>query len=147
MIYQATLTSALSGTPGPCSKTKPSGSYIPDWPDTSWAYGCSTITVSGDPQAPNNLGYPTSIPAAPGDFLSINVSSFSHNEIMRLLDTGADGKTWYIQRRYFYGATWPYSMAGAGGALGMMSWAIYNDIDNTGLALWWDVDNGGLPPT
>ena len=144
VIYQVTLTSALSGTPGPCGTAKPSGSYIPDWPDASWTYGCSTVTVNGDPQAPNNLGYPTSMPAAPGDFLSVNASSFTHNEVMRLLDTGADGKTWYIQRRYFYGATWPYSVANAGGTLGMMSWAIYNDPNNTGLSLWWDVDNGAL---
>ncbi len=145
VIYTATLTGALSGTPGTCSMAQPSGSYIPDWPDTSWTYGCSTVTVSGDPQASTpKAGYPTSMPAAPGDFVSVNAGNFNHNEVMRLLDKGADGKTWYIQRRYFYGAFWPYSTASAGGTLGMMSWAIYNDINNTGLSLWWDVDNGGL---
>ena len=126
MIYQATLTSALSGA-GAVQHGQALGELYPRLAGCELHLRLFDVNVNGDPQAPNNLGYPTSIPAAPGDFLSINASSFTHNEVMRLLDTGADGKTWYIQRRYFYGATWPYSVANAGGTLGMMSRAIDND--------------------
>jgi hypothetical protein len=147
VTYQVTLTSALSAAPGTCTMAKPAGSYIPDWPDASWSYGCSTITVSGAPKANSNkTGYPTSMPAAPGDFVSAhsNGGNFRLNELMRLLDTGTDGKTWYIQRRYFYGTQWPYSAVSTGGTLDMMTWSVYNNINSTGRMVWWDINNGGL---
>lgn len=143
--YQVTLTSALSSAPGSCAMAQPSGNTLANWPTTSWAYGCSTITVSGDPVLSSTQpGYPTSMPAAPGDLLSQNSYPFTHYELMRLLDKGTDGKTWYVQRRYYYDTLWPYSSIPIGGTLDMLSPGIGTDVNDTGIWAWWDPVNGAL---
>jgi hypothetical protein len=146
LAYKVTLSSALSGSGGAsCRAPKPTGTPITDWPDASWPYGCSTITVTGDPAlSGTQAGYPASMPAEPGDLLSVDSGTYTHHELIRLLDKGPDGKTWYVQRRYYYGTMWPYSSVAAGGVLEMLSPAAYPDPNITGMQVWWDPDAGAL---
>jgi hypothetical protein len=138
LSYQVRLTTALSGTPASCTMPKPAGSTITDWPGSSWAYGCSTITVGGNPAlVGTQAGYPASMPAEPGDMLSVDSANYLRYEAIRLLDKGPDGNTWYVQRRYFYGASAAYSSVPTGGALDMMA-------PNFPYAAWWDPNNGAL---
>jgi hypothetical protein len=161
--YSATLSSALSATPGTCTMAQPVGNTIAGWPDTSWTMGCSTITVTGDPALVGSAPtYPASIPALPGDLLSVNSGSYTHYEVLRLLDKGTNGNTWYVQRQYYYrtpdgGTTWctgtqitgctnfwPYSSVAVGGTLDMLSPAVYYNANTTGMQMWWDTVNGAL---
>jgi hypothetical protein len=163
LSYQVTLSSALSGTPGTCTMAQPSGNPITNWPDTSWTMGCSRITVTGDPALNGTAStYPSSMPALPGDLISISSGSYNHYEILRLLDKGSDGNTWYVQRQYYYrtpdgGTTWctatqiagctnlwPYSSVAAGGTLDMLSPAVYYNANTTGMQMWWDPSGGAL---
>ena len=146
--YQVTLATALSGTPGSCTMSQPSGSTIANWPDSSWAYGCSTIRVNGDPAlVGTRAGYPASLPALPGDLLSVDSGVYIHHEAIRLLDKGADGNTWYVQRQYYYHlgcSLWPYSSVAVNGTLEMLSPAVYPNCNVTGMQVWWNPDAGAL---
>ena len=145
--YSATLTSALSRTPGSCTMAQPSGNTVPNWPDTSWTNGCSTISVSGDPaRVGSQTGYPASMPALPGDLLSVNSGDYNHNEVLRLLDKGT-GNTWYVQRQFYYHlgcSMWPYSAVSIGGTLDMLSPAVYPNCNSTGMQVWWNPVAGAL---
>lgn len=155
--YQAVLTSALSATPGTCSLAQPGGNTVSHWPDTGWTMGCSTIHVSGDPAyTGSRAGYPATIAVLPGDLISVNAGDFAHHEIMRLLDMGVDGKSWYLQRQWYYrttdgGGTWcegwqtagctnfyAYSSVGISGTVGMLPPTTYPDPNTTGTMQWWD---------
>jgi len=146
--YQVTLATALSGAPGSCTTSKPPGSTIADWPDSSWSYGCSTIAVNGDPAlVGTQAGYPASLPALPGDLLSVDSGNYIHHEVIRLLDKGSDGNTWYVQRQYYYHvgcSLWPYSSVAVNGTLDMLSPAVYPDCNITGMQVWWNPDAGAL---
>jgi len=147
LAYQVTLASALSGSSaaGTCTMAEPQGSLIKDWPDATWPYGCTTITVTGDPALSGaSTTMPASLPALAGDLLSTDSAGHTHHETLRLLDKGSDGRTWYIQRRYLYGTTFPYSSVAVGGTLDMMSAAIYPDPNNSGMQVWWDTVAGAL---
>ena len=148
--YQVTLTSALSATPGSCTESQPGSNTLSNWPDTSWTYGCSTFTVVGEPllvgTAPT---YPSTLPALPGDLLTVSSADYNHHEIIRLLDKGTDSKTWYGQRMYYYrpqsdGCSYPYSSVAIGGTLGMLTPLILPNCDATGSMGWWDPVNGAL---
>jgi len=146
--YQVTLASALSDTPDGCTMTQPPGSTIADWPDSSWAYGCSTMTVNGDPAlVGTHPGYPAFLPALPGDLLSVDSGGYNHHEVIRLLDKGADENTWYVQRQYYYHigcSLWPYSSVAVNGTLDMLSPAVYPNCNTTGMQVWWNPDAGAL---
>jgi hypothetical protein len=149
LSYQVTLATALSSTPGTCTMSKPAGSTITGWPDSSWTSGCSTMRVNGDPAlAGTQAGYPASLPALPGDLLSVDSGDYIHHEIIRLLDKGVDGNTWYVQRMFYYHTTdcplWPYSSVAANGMLEMLSPAVYPDCNTTGMQVWWNPDAGAL---
>ena len=116
--YTVTLPSGLNSYT-PCTMVQPAGSTVPNWPDGSWSAGCSTLTVSGEPVLTvAGTEWPATIPALPEDLMGVNTSSAT-NEIMRLLDKGSDGKTWYVQRRY--GGANVYDTVIAGGAMNMAS--------------------------
>jgi hypothetical protein len=158
--YRATLTNSLSATPETCTMSNPGSNNISNWPDTTWTAGCSTITVSGDPAlfGANPGGWPTSQPALPGDLVSVNGPDYIHHEVMRLLDKGVDGKTWYLQRQYYYrinngtyctgsqiaGCTnvYAYSSAASNGTMSMLPPSTYYNPNITGMQVWWDVANG-----
>ena len=147
--YSVTLASALSSSPGSCTMAQPVGNTVSNWPDTSWANGCSTFTVNGDPAlVGTRVGYPASIPALPGDLLSIDSGRYANHEIIRLVDKGTDGKTWYVQRRWYYNVTgdclYPYSSVGIGGTLDPVSPAVFPNCNATGMQVWWDPTNGAL---
>ena len=119
--YRVTVSSGLSATPGTCSVSQPGGNPIPDWPDLTWTLGCDTITVTGDPSiSPAITGMPNSIPALPGDILTLDSSKRgtlnSLNEPIRILSTS--GTTWYVQRRYGNG----FPNGGNGDGLGPPSY-------------------------
>jgi hypothetical protein len=162
--YRVTLGSPLSVTTSPCTKEQPGGNYLPYWPSPAWNAGCSTITVSGEPALVGTWpGYPASLAALPGDLLSAQTSDYIHREVLRLLDKGPDGKTWYVQRQWYYqtgprcqGAGqycrpqageqgnpfYANSSVPAGGSLGMLSPGVYYNNNVTGIQLWWDTVNG-----
>jgi len=136
--YRVTLPNGLGASGSTCSTPKPEGSTIQNWPDSSWTSGCSTFTVSGDPalNAPTT-GWPATFPAAPGDMLtktSWTGGAYITTEVMRLLDKGSNGNTWYVQRQ------WPdtsraYTPVAAGGTLDMLSPIFLSK-------LWWDPATG-----
>jgi hypothetical protein len=140
IYYAVTLPSGLS-TSGPCINTQPPGSTVPNWPDTTWAAGCSTITVAGEPALTGGspAGWPAGITALPEDWLSVNSYQASSNEIMRLLDKGSDGRTWYVQRQYPSGAA-VYASVAPGGTLGM-------GAPTSIFHVFWDIDAEPLSPT
>ena len=142
--YSVTLPSGMSSTASPCTMGKPLGNPLTDWPDATWTAGCSTIRVSWDPALTggNPPGWPATLAALPGDALSTNSASFNIREVLRLLDKGADGNTWYVQRKWLYGNTYPYSLVAPGGKLEMLSPALANDVNTTGVHFFWDYTNG-----
>lgn len=143
--YQVKLANALSTSTGSCTMPQPAGNTVKDWPSASWSYGCVTISVTGEPVlSVVSSTIPSSLPALPGDLLSTDSSNYTRLEILRLLDKGADGKTWYVQRRYLYGTAYPYVAVAAGGTLDMLSPGIFPNADNTGIASWWDTSAGAL---
>lgn len=147
LSYQVTLVTPLSAAPGSCTMPKPAGSTISNWPDSSWASGCSTITVNGNPVlVGTQAGYPASMPALPGDLLSVDSGNYIHHEIIRLLDKGSGGNTWYVQRMYYYhtSCSWPYSSVATNGTLDMLSPAVYPNCNSTGMQVWWDPVAGAL---
>jgi hypothetical protein len=146
--YSVTLTSALSATPGTCTESQPLGNTLPNWPNTSWTNGCSTITVSGGPSLVGS-GEPASLPALPGDLLTVHSGDYIHHEVARLLDKGTDSKTWYVQRMFYYNVTgdclYPYSSVGIGGTLDMMGPAqVFPNCNLTGQTVWWNPVAGAL---
>lgn len=164
--YRVSLASPLGATGSPCNMAQPAGSILPYWPSASWAAGCATITVSGDPTLTGSFaGYPSSLPALPGDLLSAQTGDYAHREVLRLLDKGPDGKTWYVQRQWYYQTGpnchglsnycrpqmgeqgtpfYPNSAVPAGGSIGMLSPGIYYNNNVTGIQLWWDPATGPL---
>lgn len=150
--YRVTLNTALAASGSPCSTARPAGNPITDWPDSSWAPGCSTITVASDPTLSGTLaGAPGSWPAQPGDLLTVDSATYNHHELLRLLDKGPDSNTWYVQREWLSNyptscnySMWHYSSVAAGGTLDMLSPAVYPDCNITGMQIWWDPTKGAL---
>jgi hypothetical protein len=137
--YRVTLTSGLPASATPCTMAKPANNPIPDWPDTSWVKGCSTITVTGEPSIYNPLsGWPISLPALPGDLLSVNSGLPGSWEAVRLLDKGPDGLTWYVQRQTIHGGP-VYSPVAANGTMDMMAPTV---MAFAGVTTYWDYING-----
>lgn len=138
--YQVTVPNGLPASHTSCTMPKTAGaSYINDWPDSSYAPGCITVTVAGEPSITTpTTGYP-SMTAAPGDVLTVNSASAGNREVLRLLDKGGDGKTWYLQRQYtaYGGGTASYDTVAANGALDIMG-------PNWHLANSWDYVNGPM---
>lgn len=151
--YQVTLTSAMPGSASTCSMAQPAGNPITPstWPTAAWTPGCSTVTVSGDPVLGRaKATYPSSLPALPGDLLSITSADYVHHEIVRLLDKGADGNTYYVQRQWFSDQLWTscnysrygYTAVAQGATMDMLPYSIYPDCNTTGTQVWWDPING-----
>lgn len=104
---------------------------------------CSTVVVTAEPAISTPSGMmPSSIIADPGDTLSINSGNCTVHEVMRLLDKGADGKTWYLQRQWVYGNVNPYSTVAPGGTLDMMSPQVWPSPTGSGMHVFWDSVKG-----
>jgi hypothetical protein len=93
--------------------------------------------VSGDPTLTvARAGYPSTFPAAPGDMLTVQSWSggaYIVTEVMRLLDKGSDGKTWYVQRSL--AGINAYTAVAANGTLDMLSPIFLTET-------WWDPATG-----
>ena len=141
-FYRVTLPSGVASTGSSCTMTQPGGNTLPNWPDSSYGFGCSTFTVTGDPALSTaRTGYPSTFTAAVGDTLTTISSSGGGpsigSERMRLLDKGSDGKTWYVQRTWFCPTCGSdlHTAVSPGGTLDMLS-SIYGE------ELWWNPVTG-----
>jgi hypothetical protein len=139
--YSVTLPAGLSNVPTPCLMAQPAGNPLTNWPNTPAM--CSTITVSAEPAVSSSTSLmPSVIPAQPGDTLSVDSGNYTVHEVMRLLDKGADGKTWYVQRQWVYGNAFPYAGIAPGGTLDLMSPMIWPSQSSSGMHVYWDSANG-----